>query len=1698
MYVDPSKPLPNPDEREDYLGSVLNALITVHNARVNNRGEDAELQDKVDAANVNIEAMLNQYITEMDAALLAHTSKKGAIHGETKKTVGLDKVDNWRMGTLAEHIAGTLRDVYANPAGLKAMVASRLTIDSSKYIRGHLIPVASSGALGRIPQWPFDWREGEVIQSFKDPLYYLGETPWEFRSDSGVFILPSMNGSDVLTQVTADAGRAKRASTHFGGTNVRIYNKNIDVRRSRPSFLRGESNFEPENILVKGSSHLFDKHSVGYVEANMVGVRSYNRYRLPFDVLTNNGTWTNNWKGIVEAREKYIYNIVTTGLYSDLEGTGADLYLLIELAVYSFIDNGIDAKNGPGNRAETTAKIDQTYSTLNYTVTGGGKIKILKRSGKPDAIIIKLRDILSYTDAQLVDLKDKFNMDRVSKVAFTWRNRLKGDFALRVGLGFWTKDNSYYNNYYMDLSMVVAENDTTKTVAINVSTLRDITANIQKLNNNLEIDKTGRFVRYGGTVKDNIFHPMVFDGIFDGLGGHVKTYTFYNRQYVGYYQHNVTSVGDWIADGDIIEPVLVKYQYRQCSNLNQDGMYGDHLRHIPLSVVGNHIDYLVQSRDWTHTYRWAVTRVELDNTSELLTPTGHHHGPWREGTTWIEDTQVNVPSFVITNDPDGTDFENSCLVFNNQNNFTGYGRYAYDTTNQQTPLQFLDPTTLDQSIGAYVAQNGGGWVQNHRQYFYVSGVLFWISQTISAKEIKADGTDCYYGYIKNAYIDVQDGVRTVKINGEIGNNAVAFPLKVNKSASLNVDNRTITGWDEFKATDVYLFLMQTSGTKKTYQTMINLAPFNNFYFEFEITRDIGTGEITIGPKTTAIDPVFPYSATKGYAVDYAALNMYGTKTPTAFHINYQTPVMLKKSMWSFRKTPGQYGLYTGDKGTLIVHGGLMNSIEGTPIYPVGSVITAGGSNVYVKTPISAASEDFDGSDELFIKLYETTTEGSSALSDSAVLYGKNHNPAGYETEPNSGVVPCGFLKDQVFYHYDPVGWRNGLLPVVDGKRMNFYGYGSSFPAFMGTYGLGVPINRFFLTDNPTIISWDTAKGRTVPIGSGTNIKITINNVQQTYTGGGTFTIPSTYTGVVDLYITGVTSLTWAVGLNNVKQIGNTVVSMAFAGSDTFTISGMLPKRFTSLAGLFANSTATTYPGLDTWDVSNVTNMSGMFKGATKFNQNLSAWKTISLENASEMFSGCVAYNQPMGTWKTDNARLMTNMFYGCSVFNQDLSTWNTIRVSSFNQMFMNARAFNGNISKWNVSSGTDFTSMFEGASAFNIDISTWIMTGAQYLKRMFANAAVFNANIAGWDVSGVTDMSGTFSGAVKFARNLGAWSVGKVTTMFEMFYKTTLFGTEGTGALSNWDTSKVTDMTRMFSLSGYNAPLVGWSFGTNAILTSMFESSINFNQDISSWKGSNVMRVNRMFANTTKFQIDSDNVAFDNCVDFTEMFYNSTFNGSVSGWKFSNIAGITMNSMFENATFFAGKGIDTWNTGNVSDFADMFFNATNFNGDVSEWDVSFGSNFRNMFRATGLFNQDISAWNMSMAIDLSDMFREAKAFNKPLNTWNVSRVTQFHGMFCYNEIFNQPLSNWNTGAGLNFNRMFASGGESGIQLGNSIFNQDIGNWDTSKSTVLDGMFINSSVFNQDLSKWVVTQKPTHSGFSDNTPQWTKAKPNFLN
>ena len=83
-----------------------------------------------------------------------------------------------------------------------------------------------------------------------------------------------------------------------------------------------------------------------------------------------------------------------------------------------------------------------------------------------------------------------------------------------------------------------------------------------------------------------------------------------------------------------------------------------------------------------------------------------------------------------------------------------------------------------------------------------------------------------------------------------------------------------------------------------------------------------------------------------------------------------------------------------------------------------------------------------------------------------------------------------------------------------------------------------------------------------------------------------------------------------------------------------------------------------------WDVSNVTNMKGMFHNAIKFNQPIGSWDVSRVSNMDYMFTNAKVFNQPIGSWDVSSVGVignhhsgMDNMFYGATEFNQDIKDW---------------------------------------------------------------------------------------------------------------------------------------------------------------------------------------------------------------------------------------------------------------------------------------------------------------------------------------------------------------------------------------------------------------------------------------------------------
>ena len=60
----------------------------------------------------------------------------------------------------------------------------------------------------------------------------------------------------------------------------------------------------------------------------------------------------------------------------------------------------------------------------------------------------------------------------------------------------------------------------------------------------------------------------------------------------------------------------------------------------------------------------------------------------------------------------------------------------------------------------------------------------------------------------------------------------------------------------------------------------------------------------------------------------------------------------------------------------------------------------------------------------------------------------------------------------------------------------------------------------------------------------------------------------------------------------------------------------------------------------------------------------------------------------------------------------------------------------------------------------------------------------------------------------------------------------------------------------------------------------------------------------------------------------------------------------------------------------------MFYDTSDFNGNLSGWDVSSVTNMTYMFSDAASFNQTLSSWDVSSVTNMSYMFSSATSFNQ--------------------------------------------------------------------------------------------------------------------
>jgi len=246
----------------------------------------------------------------------------------------------------------------------------------------------------------------------------------------------------------------------------------------------------------------------------------------------------------------------------------------------------------------------------------------------------------------------------------------------------------------------------------------------------------------------------------------------------------------------------------------------------------------------------------------------------------------------------------------------------------------------------------------------------------------------------------------------------------------------------------------------------------------------------------------------------------------------------------------------------------------------------------------------------------------------------------------------------------------------------------------------------------------------------------------------------------------------AVGSCTVNYNTNPVTYPCTGGCLGETPDGSCPKFAAS------NDAGNPYGVIGDWDVSEVTDMSFMFRGAYAFNGDISKWNAGKVTN-------------------------MIEMFYKATAFNADISKWNTGKVTNMEEMFRKAAAFNADISKWNTAAVTNMEEMFQTATAFNSDISKWNTGVVAFMGGMFQGATAFNSDISKWNTGVVTDMNHMLA-QTEFNNDISKWNTGAVTSMMLMLY-----GSKFNGDISKWNTGAVTNMNRMFESSSFKRTLCG-------------------------------------------------------------------------------------------------------------------------------------------------------------------------------------------------------------------------------------------------------------------------------------------------
>ena len=316
--------------------------------------------------------------------------------------------------------------------------------------------------------------------------------------------------------------------------------------------------------------------------------------------------------------------------------------------------------------------------------------------------------------------------------------------------------------------------------------------------------------------------------------------------------------------------------------------------------------------------------------------------------------------------------------------------------------------------------------------------------------------------------------------------------------------------------------------------------------------------------------------------------------------------------------------------------------------------------------------------------------------------------------------------------------------------------------------------------------------------------------------------------------------------------------------------------------------------------------------------------TTLMTDMSSIFYGAPAFNQPIGSWDTSNVTNMYAMFFGATVFNQPIDSWDTSSVTNMDRMFVDATAFNKPMDSWNTSSVTNMNFMFSSASSFNQPIGSWDTSSVTNMGGMFEYGRAFNQDISGWNVANVTPKppNDFRTNSALTSSNEPVWNPQLILL--------------ANGVTIKYDGNpvEVPASTAKFIRANPRGTGMEWF----AVVKNDMKTAINlYARNYSS---------DPLIPPGQSSPVPLNNIVTTLMTDMSFMF--------------------NYNNIDHNLRYVFNHPIDSWDTSNVTNMANMFSSSKAFNQPLSSWDTSKVTDMSNMFSSSSSFNQNISEWNVSL------------------------------------------------------------------------------------------------------------------------------------